>query len=103
MSAAAILHTSTTTGPSGPTDDGAANVTFQAWGTTTAGAGAATINIEGSNHTSAPWITLGTITLVLGTTAVTDGFVVSAPWLYTRANVTAISGTGASVTVAYGV
>ena len=76
--------------------------TFQATGATTAGAGSATVQIEVSND-RVGWITAGTITLTLSTTAATDGFVMSAPWGHVRANVTAISGTGANVTVTMGV
>lgn len=72
--------------------------TFQASGTTTSGAGAATIVIQVSNDNS-NWITAGTITLTLGTSATTDGFALSANWKHVRANLTAISGTGAAVTV----
>lgn len=61
------------------------------------GAVTATVNIEVSND-GAGWIVAGTITLS-GTTTATDGFVIQAPWLYSRGNVTAISGTGAAVTV----
>jgi len=76
--------------------------TFQA---TVVGTGtvSATINIEvsldGTNWCST---VAGTITLS-GTTSATDGFTTSASWKYVRANVTAISGTGATVTVLMGV
>ena len=71
---------------------------FQAVGTTSASTGAATVVIEVSND-GTNYNTLGTITLNLSTTAASDGFAVSNTWEYYRANVTAISGTGASVTV----
>ena len=78
--------------------------TFQAYGTTTAGSGSVTVLIQGSNTTDTnSFITLGTITLTLGTTLTSDGFVSNAPWKYVRANVSAISGTGANVTVLMGV
>jgi hypothetical protein len=78
--------------------------TFQAYGTTTAGGGTVTVLIQGSNiDLDAAFITIGTITLTLGTTVTSDGFVTSAPWKYVRANVSAISGTGASVNVLMGV
>ena len=76
--------------------------TFQATGTTTSGAGAATINIEVSNDQT-NWLTLGTISLTLSTTSATDGFVANSPWKFVRGNVTAISGTGASVSATMGV
>lgn len=75
--------------------------TFQASGATTAGAGAATIKIQVSND-NANWLDLATISLTLSTTTATDGLAADAPWGYVRANVTAISGTGASVTVRMG-
>ena len=77
--------------------------TFQAKGTTTAGAGAATIIIEVTNDTTWPWITLGTITLTLGTAATSDGLAMLAGWKYVRARLSAISGTGAAVSVAVGI
>jgi hypothetical protein len=78
--------------------------TFQATGTTTASTGAATIKIQGSNVDDVnSYVDLGTITLTLGTTLTADGFATTAPWRFVRANVTAISGTGASVNVYMGV
>lgn len=78
--------------------------TFQAYGTTASGAGAATIKIQGSNLDDVnSYVDLGTITLTLGTTLSADGFSTSAPWKYVRANVTAISGTTATVNVLMGV
>lgn len=72
--------------------------TFQAV-VTGSGAVSATVLIQVSNNPSVQgWITLGTITLS-GTTTDTDGFASEATWAYYRANVTAISGTGAAVTV----
>jgi hypothetical protein len=82
--------------------------TFQAYGATSSGAGAATIVIEVSNieaavnSTNVDWITAGTITLTLATTRSSDGFTMDAPWRNVRARVTAISGTGAAVSVVMG-
>lgn len=71
---------------------------FQAYGSTSAGSGAATIVIQVSNvDTDAAYINMGTISLTLGTTVTADGFASDAPWKYVRAKVTAISGTNASV------
>lgn len=75
--------------------------TFQVSGKTTAGAGAAAVDIQVSNN-GRVWLTLATVTLTLGTTESTDGFVSDAPWRFVRANVTSISGTGASVTAEMG-
>ena len=76
--------------------------TFQVNGATSSGTGAATVKIEVSNNGS-DWLTLGTVSLTLGTTSTSDGFVSDAPWGYVRANVSAISGTDAAVTVKMGV
>lgn len=73
----------------------------QANGTTTSGVGAATINIEVSND-NVNWLVAFTITLTLGTTATNDGQALIARWEWVRANVTALSGTGASVNVIAG-
>lgn len=72
-------------------------------GTTTAGAGAATVIIEVSNDTTWPWLTAATVTLTLGTVATADGAVLESSWVYARARVSAISGTGASVSAKLGV
>lgn len=76
--------------------------TFFATGTTSAGAGAATVVIYGSND-GVSWTSLGTITLTLATTITADtntgGFASLAPWPFVCAHVSAISGTSASVTV----
>lgn len=77
------------------------NRTFQGKGSTTSGAGAATIIVEGSND-DVNWITLGTITLTLGTAETSDGFASDARWSYLRGRVSAISGTGAKVSLFMG-
>lgn len=48
------------------------------------------------------WVTAATITLS-GTTSDADGFAMNAKWAYCKANVSAISGTDAAVTVTMGV
>ena len=98
-----ILTNATTTATGSSIELGASNKTVQAKGTTSAGAGAATIVIEVTNNTDWPWITAGTITLVLGTSATADGFAISAGWKAMRARVSAISGTDAAVSVNVGV
>lgn len=78
--------------------------TFQAYGTTTGGTGAATIKIQGSNVDDPnAYVDLGTISLTLGTTLTADGLATTAPWKFVRANITALSGTGANVQVLMGV
>jgi len=77
--------------------------TFQACVDGTAGTQTATVTIECSDdgiHTCAT--VMGTITLS-GTLTASDGFASTASWKYVRANVTAISGTGAVVTAFLGV
>jgi hypothetical protein len=80
---------------------------FQAIVTGT-GAVTAAIDIQVSNETDtfnavkANWITIGTISLS-GTTTATDGFTTICPWRYVRANVTARSGTSATVEIIMGV
>lgn len=71
---------------------------YQAVGNTSSGSGAADIDIEVSND-CVNYVVVGTISLTLGTTVVTDGFVTDANWACVRANVDAISGTGATVDV----
>lgn len=71
---------------------------FQAVGETSAGSGAATVLIQVSND-GVNFITMGTITLTLGTAVTSDGFAAANTWEYYRANVSAISGTDAVVSV----
>jgi hypothetical protein len=71
---------------------------FQAIGLTTASTGAATVLIEVSND-GVNFLTMGAITLTLGTSATSDGFAAANSYEYYRANVSSISGTNAKVTV----
>jgi hypothetical protein len=71
---------------------------FQAVGRVTASTGAATVLIQVSND-GVNYITLATINLTLGTAATSDGIAAANSWEYYRANVSAISGTNATVTV----
>jgi len=75
--------------------------TFQAFGTVSTSTGAATINIEGSNN-GTNWDVIGTFSLTLGTAAVSDSFTSDDRYAFVRSNVTAISGTAASVTINMG-
>jgi len=96
-----LLDAATATGAGSTRNLLKKEATFQAFGTTASGSGAATILIQVSND-GTNWITAGTITLTLGTAATNDGFASDAKWTFVRANVTALSGTGASVTVLMG-
>jgi hypothetical protein len=94
----------TTTGPTTRIYKDSPYATFQAYGTVTSGTGAATVAIEGSNVDDPnTFVNLGTLTLTLGTTTSASGLTTTAPWKYVRANVTALSGTGAVVHVMMGV
>lgn len=93
----ALLTAATTTGAGNAYQSGWANRVFYAKGTTSSGSGAATIKIQAALAPADTWVDLGTITLTLGTTETADGFASNAAWTHIRANVTAISGTGASV------
>ena len=77
------------------------HMSFQAFGQTSAGAGSSTIDPEASLD-GTNFFSLGTITLTLSTTTSSDGFAITAPYRFLRANVTAISGTDATVTVLMG-
>lgn len=98
-----LLEAATATGAGTAATPYCTDRTFHAYGQTSAGAGAATIVIEGSNlpapvtSTRVDWVTLGTITLTLATTRTGDGFASQARWRHVRAYVSAISGTDASV------
>jgi hypothetical protein len=71
---------------------------FQAVGATSASTGAATVLIQVSND-GTNFFTLGTITLTLGTATTSDGFAVANTYEYYRANLSAVSGTNATVSV----
>ncbi len=97
-----LLNAATATGAGTAYELGRGIHSVFAWGKTSSGAGAATINIEVSND-GTYWVVAGTFSLTLATTVTTgtntDGFNINAGWKLVRANCTAISGTGAQVTV----
>ena len=78
--------------------------TFQMIGSTSAGAGTATATIQVSND-GTNWITLGIITLVLGTSVASDGFATDAVWENVRVYIATggVTGTNGSVSVYMGV
>lgn len=88
----------TTTGASSAFKPKSEKRTYQVIGATTSGAGSATVDIQVSNDCT-NYMVLATVTLTLSTSVATDGQASDAPWRCTRANVTAISGTGAYVQV----
>lgn len=77
--------------------------TYQVQHSTTAGAGAATVVIQVSDvdapAVAGDWIDFATFTLTLSTSLATEGVTMDAPWRHVRGKVTAISGTGASITL----
>ncbi len=97
-----LLAAATATGSSAQVEPYHTNRTFEAYGTTSSGSGAATVVIEVRNSELSDWHTLATITLTLGTTTAGDGAVSSAAWRYVRARLSAISGTAATVGVNMG-
>lgn len=96
-----ILSSAIATGAGGAVTGVGFAKTYHASGTTTAGAGAATIQVQGSMNGSS-WDTIGTVSLTLGTTATSDGFASTDRYAQVRGNVTAISGTGAAVSLTMG-
>lgn len=95
--AVANLSAVTTTASGEAVELGDSKRTIHVTGTTSSGTGSATIVVEVSNDTTWPWLTADTLTLTLGTTATASGTLVDADWKYIRLRVSAISGTGASV------
>ena len=95
------LLTSQTTTATGETHEPFGRTrSFSAYGSTS-GAGAVVATIEVSNNNSI-WLTLGSISLTLGTSVTQDGFSSETPWRYVRAKISSISGTNATVTVNMG-
>lgn len=100
-SAVNILSAATTTISGSAHQPWGGKRVFQAYGTTSAGSGSATIKIEASLD-GVGWVELDSLSLTLATTRATgvedsseNGF----PWLNIRARVSAITGTDASVNV----
>lgn len=95
-----LAENTTTTGTPGAVElkGESPPMSVQAIGSTTAGAGAATINVDVSND-GVNFINAGTITLTLGTTVTSDGFTIASNWKFARAYVVSISGTGAAASV----
>ena len=82
---------------------GDSSATFQATANGASGTITATVDIEVSNNET-DWISMATISLSASApVADSDGFASNASWAFVRANLTAITGTGARVTVVMGV
>jgi hypothetical protein len=97
-----LLLAKTATGAGSAENGVQGTKTYQASGTTTAGAGAAVILVQGSCDEGANWDTIGTISLTLATTTSSDSFTSDDHYTLIRGNVQSISGTGASVNLAMG-
>ncbi len=97
-----LLTAATTTATGDSKEIWHTNRTFEAYGTTSAGSGAASVVIEVRNAEDADWKTLATISLTLGTAVLGDGLATTAAWRYCRARIASISGTGASVSANVG-
>ena len=65
------------------------------------GAVSATVIVQVSNDESGTFLDLGTL-LLSGTTTASAGLAMDAAWRYMRVNMSAVSGTGAKVTVTLG-
>lgn len=98
LSSVKLLDAVTATGARASHPSRGSHRTFQAVGNTTGGVGSATIKVQVSND-DVNFIDLATITLTLGTVETTDGLASEAAWRHVRGNVTALSGTGANVTL----
>lgn len=97
----ALLSAATSTGAGTSFEPAGISRSFQLTGAVSSSTGSATVDVEVSND-GTNFITLGTISLSLTTSTSSDGFVSTTAWRYVRGNVTAISGTGASVTLTMG-
>ncbi len=71
---------------------------FQVAGRTYSGNGAATVVIYGSND-GGTYISLGSVSLTLSTSAYSGGFTSDSAWRFYKSSVTVISGTGAAAWV----
>ena len=86
--------------PEGP-EVKSAKRSFHAYGATSAGAGAADVAVQGS-HDGTNWVTIDTMSLVLGTTTVHDFYTTEFPWKYVRGSVSNLTGTDATVNLKMG-
>lgn len=86
------------TGDSSTSQPISSNKVFHLTGFTSAGAGAASVTVEGSLD-NVNFVVLDTLTLTLGTSITSDSGVDIAPWKYLKANVGSISGTDGEVTL----
>lgn len=94
-----ILDTVTAIGAGAANGLNAPYVSFQLVGATSAGAGAVSCDVEVSDDGGQNWDIAGTISLTLGATPTSDSFTAVMAYELVRGKVTAISGTGANVSL----
>lgn len=94
-----LITNATTTGASSGANAPGPGATVQATVTGT-GALTATVVIQVGNIVNS-WLDLGTLSLS-GTGSATQGLALDAHWVYIRANVTTLTGTGATINVVMG-
>ena len=82
---ATLINAATSTGTGDKVTPWYAKRTFHAIGSTTAGSGASTIDVEVSND-GVNYIAVDTLSLTLGTTITSDSYVLDAAWKYVRGN-----------------
>lgn len=90
-----LLDGATLTGPGNPAVFKGDKITLQCSVDGIGNVGA-TVNIEVSNDRGRHWLVLATFTIA-GLNSASDGTTSASPWALIRANVTSISGNGASV------
>ena len=88
-----LLNAVTVTGAGASVTGNSARTTFQAVGVMSSGTGSATVKIQVSNNNS-QWDDAGVISLTLTTSPSSGIFVLNAPWVYVRGNVSALSANG---------
>lgn len=98
----ALLSGATATGAGAGKSGVAAVKTYQATGAVSSGTGSATVAVQGTNNGGVTYDQIGTITLTLGTASTSESFTSDDRYQQVRGNVTAISGTGASVSLTMG-
>lgn len=94
-----VFSAQATTGASAalrPENAAHTNLLFHASGTTASGSGSATVKLQGSND-GTNWVDIGSVTLTLGVSATSDKVASVENWLFVRGNVTALTGTGATI------
>jgi hypothetical protein len=97
-----LLDNATATVTGNPAYPYAHNRTFHVVGSVSSGAGSATVIVEVSND-GANWLKLKQFDLTLEDPALNQaGYFTDAPWQQVRGRVSAISGTGATVSLTLG-